>query len=86
MLNFSDASFAGFFAIELDIDIDDSIYAKNGSSKGKRLRCFLQKADDATAARTLKALWEHRSEFLMQTDSQTPLLTLRAGFSVLSRG
>lgn len=74
MLDFSDSSFSEFFAAELDIDIDDSIYAEHGGSKGKRLRCFLLKVDDATAIRTLQALWEHRTEFLARTRQQDPVL------------
>lgn len=73
MLDFSDPSFAEFFAIELDVDIDDPIYAEHGGSKGKRLRCFLQKVDDATAVRTLQALWEHRAQFLAQTGQPDPV-------------
>ena len=60
VLDFTDRTFAQFFAQELNCDIDDSIYAENGRSKAKRLRCFLQKIDTATAVRTLKALWEYR--------------------------
>ncbi|MBI3704853.1 MAG: DUF3644 domain-containing protein [Rhizobiales bacterium] len=60
VLNFSDRTFAQFFAEELNIDIDDPIYAKNGTSKAKRLRCFLQTVDKATVVRTLNALWEYR--------------------------
>lgn len=60
VLNFSDRTFAQFFAEELNIDIDDPIYARTGGSKGKRLRCFLQTADKPTVVRTLKALWEYR--------------------------
>ncbi|QEX15485.1 hypothetical protein FRZ44_07690 [Hypericibacter terrae] len=60
VLNFSDRSFANFFASELQLDIDDPIYAKNGTSKAKRLRCFLQTVDGPTAARTLQALWDYR--------------------------
>lgn len=59
VLNFSDRTLAEFFA-ELDIDIDDPHYARNGTSKAKRLRCFLQSVDIPTAVRTLKALWEYR--------------------------
>lgn len=59
VLNFSDRTFAEFFA-ELDIDIDDPHYARNGTSKAKRLRCFLQSVDIQTAVRALKALWEYR--------------------------
>ena len=57
VLHFSDSTFSQFFATELDVDIYDSAYADFGGSKGKRLRCFLQKVDDRTALLTLKALW-----------------------------
>jgi hypothetical protein len=60
VLNFSDRTFSHFFAEELQVDIDADIYRQNGTSKGKRLRCFLQTVDKATAARTLRALWEYR--------------------------
>ena len=62
VLDFSDASFADFFASELKVNIDDPKYAVKGGPKGKRLRYFLQSCDDAIAARTLCALWEHRTE------------------------
>lgn len=60
VLNFSDRTFTQFFAEELNVDIDDPVYARNGGSKGKRLRCFLQTVDKPTVVRTLKALWEYR--------------------------
>lgn len=60
VLNFSNPTFSRFFADELNVDIDDPMYAEQGGSKGKRLRCFLQKVDVPTAVRTLKALWEYR--------------------------
>ena len=60
VLNFSDRTFAQFFAEELNIDIDDPAYATDGRSKGKRLRRFLQTVDKKTAVRTLNALWEYR--------------------------
>lgn len=69
VLNFSDRTFAQFFAEELNIDIDDPLYARNGTSKGKRLRCFLQAVDKPTLVRTLKALWEYR-EALRQRSGQ----------------
>lgn len=64
VLDFSDRTYSQFFAAELDVDIDDPIYATNGGSKGKRLRRFLELADDATSARTLQALWELRSDYI----------------------
>jgi hypothetical protein len=60
VLNFSDRTFAQFFAEELNIDIDDPAHARNGTSKAKRLRHFLQTADRPTAVRVLHALWEYR--------------------------
>jgi hypothetical protein len=35
VLNFSDRTFAQFFAEELNIDINDPVYSRNGGSKGK---------------------------------------------------
>ena len=60
VLDFSNRTFSDFFNRELELDIDAAIYAADGISKGKRLRCFLGLADDGTAARTLRVLWEHR--------------------------
>lgn len=60
VLNFSNPTFTRFFADELNVDIDDPVYAENGTSKGRRLRCFLQKVDLPTVVRTLRALWEYR--------------------------
>lgn len=69
VLNFSDRTFAQFFAGELNIDIDAPTYAQAGSSKAKRLRHFLQTVDKSTIVKTLKALWEYR-EALRQRSEQ----------------
>ncbi len=60
VLDFSNPTFSRFFADELNVDIDDPVYAEHGGSKGKRLRCYLQKVDAQTVVRTLRALWEYR--------------------------
>ncbi|KKI19738.1 MULTISPECIES: restriction endonuclease [Sphingomonas] len=60
VLDFSNRTFAEFFVRELEIDIDAPQYAVDGTSKAKRLRCFLAQVDDGTAARTLRVLWEQR--------------------------
>jgi len=60
ILDFSNRTFGDFFNRELGIDIDAPAYATDGTSKAKRLGCFLKKVDDGTAARALRALWEHR--------------------------
>lgn len=69
VLNFSDRTFTQFFQSELGINIDAALYARNGTSKGKRLRCFLQTVDAAIAARTLTALWNYR-EALREHDGR----------------
>lgn len=74
VLNFSDVTFSEFFATELDVDIDDPVYAEDGSSKGKRLRCFLRKVDNATAARALQALWEYRRDHIQSTATTDPVI------------
>ncbi len=73
MLDFSDTSFADFFASELKVNIDDPKYSANGGSKGKRLRYFLQTCDEATAVRTLTAIWEHRREYLARSGDADPV-------------
>ena len=60
VLNFSNRTFAQFFVDELNVDINDQVYAVNGISKARRLRCFLKSVDSPTAVRTLKALWNYR--------------------------
>ena len=60
VLNFNDRTFAQFFAEELNVDIGDSTYGKNGTSKGKRLKCFIQTVDKSSVVKTLLALWEYR--------------------------
>lgn len=60
ILDFSDRTFSDFFVREFDIDIDAPECKDEGTSKAKRLRCFLGKVDDTTAARALRVLWEYR--------------------------
>jgi len=83
VLDFSDTGFADFFALELKVNIDDPKYAANGGSKGKRLRYFLQTCDDATAVRTLTALWEHRSEYLARTSGKDPVVNAESRYQAL---
>lgn len=66
VLNFNDRAFTIFFAQELNIDINDPVYAVNGTSKAKRLRCFLQLVDKPLIIRTLQALWEYREAVRLQ--------------------
>src|SRR5947209_19845601 len=60
VLDFSDRTFRNFFAEELNVDIDDDAYQKNGTSKLKRLKCYLQTVDQDAAIAALRALWNYR--------------------------
>ena len=83
VLDFSDTSFADFFALELKVNIDDPKYAANGGSKGKRLRYFLQNCDDATAVRVLTALWEYRSDYLARSGGKDPVIDAQSRYQGL---
>lgn len=73
VLDFSDVSFSAFFAAELNVDIENPQFSVNGRSKGKRLKCFLQSCNDSDAVRLLAALWEHRNEHLLRTNTPDPI-------------
>jgi hypothetical protein len=60
VLDFSDRTFAAFFAEELGIDIDEPRFSVDGTSKAKRLRFFLKTSDQDLRVRTLLALWDYR--------------------------
>jgi hypothetical protein len=60
VLDFSDRTFAAFFAEELGINIDEPKYNAEGTRKAKRLRYFLKSTDPSLRIRTLLALWEYR--------------------------
>lgn len=60
VLDFSNPTFAQFFMEEVGVNIDEAQYFASGSSKAKRLRCFFSLADDKTAAKAIKTLWEYR--------------------------
>jgi hypothetical protein len=84
VLDFSDRTFSQFFGSEFNIDIDDLRYSDMGSSKGKRLRRFLQLTDDATAARVLSSLWEYRLALI--DGGKDPVANAKGRFSaVLSK-
>lgn len=83
VLNFSDRTFAHFFAEELAIEIDDRRYSVDGTSKAKRLRYLLNQSDPPTRVRILKALWEYRLAQHRRSRSPEPIPTARADFERL---
>lgn len=64
-LNFSDRTFAHFFAEAVNIDIDAPEYRVEGDSKGRRMRYFLRSQPDYTVARLLNALWDYRVDLVL---------------------
>lgn len=62
ILNFSDKTMRKFFEEELSIDIDNDIYKDDGTSKAKRLRCFIKKTDRDIVLKVLDKLWAYRKK------------------------
>ncbi len=57
--DFTNATFNSFFNREVGVHIYADEYGELGGSKGKRLRCFLEKAPDDLAVQALRALWSY---------------------------
>lgn len=70
ILDFSDKTMREFFEEELSIDIDSDIYKDDGTSKAKRLRCFIKKSDRETVLAVLDKLWAYRKT--MKAPMMTP--------------
>ncbi|WP_229720824.1 hypothetical protein [Dyella nitratireducens] len=86
VLNFSDASMHAFYVHDLNVDIDAPEYRADGTSKAKRIRCFLRKVSDAEAARVLRVLWEYRQAMYLRSGKPDPLPNAESMFlSVMVR-
>ncbi len=83
VLNFSDKTFARFFAEELEIDIDDLRYHAKGRSKANRMRAFLEVSDAATVVRALNALRQYRQAMYEQFDKQEDIKNEEGRFQQL---
>lgn len=59
VLDFTDRTFSAFFS-EHGVQIDDPYFSVEGTSKAKRLRCFLSLTQPPFAGRVLAALLQHR--------------------------
>ena len=74
---FSDTSFGHFFIDKVGIDIHDSKYQKNGTSKAKKLREFWDVEHDQVVGQIVLALVEHveenLSEYSGEYDKKKPL-------------
>lgn len=60
VLDLTNRDLAELVRDEVQVDIEDPCYATAGTSKAKRLQTLLTESDAATAARLLRALWDHR--------------------------
>ena len=60
VLNFSDRTMSQFFDYELSVDIDSEKYRRFGTSKAKRLRCFLATENSSIVVKTLRTTWDYR--------------------------
>jgi hypothetical protein len=83
VLDFSDRTFAAFFAEELDVEINDRKYFAEGSSKAKRLRYFLKISEVPMRIRVLRALWEYRSAFYRRTGAKDQIKNAETEFNSL---
>lgn len=70
VLDFTNATFAAFFEDEIGVDIYQSQFAVEGTSKAKRLRFFLRKVQPELAAKTIAALWDYRTELVGDASPQ----------------
>lgn len=60
VLDFSNRTFSEFFYGELGVDIDAPRFEIDGTSKAKRLRCYLRQTRIDEVVKTLLALWVYR--------------------------
>jgi hypothetical protein len=72
VLDFSNNTFASFFAQELDEDIYQERFSARGTSKMNRLRCYLELATDEKAAKALHGLWEYRETLQNSFKTEVP--------------
>lgn len=80
VLDFSDRTFSDFFSEELGVDIDGPDYRLDGSSKGKRLRCFLKRCSPELRIRALLALWEYRQHLQGRKSTPDPVAHAEEAF------
>ena len=83
VLDFSNRTFSEFFIEELAINIDDSAFDINGTSKAKRLRCYLRQASTDNVIKVLLALWEYRETIRRRAGKKEAIAEAKAEFFLL---
>jgi restriction endonuclease Mrr len=83
VLDFSNRTFSEFFIEELGINIDNPAYDVNGTSKAKRLRCYLRQTNTSDVVTVLLALWEYREVLRRRAGKEENLAEAKTEFFLL---
>ncbi len=83
VLDFSNRTFSEFFIEELHINIDDPTFEINGTSKAKRLRCFMRQASSNSVLKVLLALWEYREAIRRRSRKEEDIAEAKEEFFLL---
>jgi hypothetical protein len=83
VLDFSNQSFADFFADEFGVDIYSPVYAEGGGSKAKRLRYYLRHAPITDVIKALLALWDYREVSRRRSGEEEKIPHAKADFCTL---
>lgn len=78
VLDFSDRTFPEFFEDEFGVEIFSPENKANGNSKRNCLTTFLGRADQHTALRVLRALWDRREGLLESAPTSEEVTAARA--------
>lgn len=71
VLDLSNEDFQHFIKQVASVDIENPKYYRNGSSKGKRLKVFLELESNEIVGKTLKALLDHFEAYQTMNDVET---------------
>jgi len=73
VMDFTNRTFGEFFRDDVGVDIyDDAYLMDGGTSKGKRLRSFMQRAQKNAVLKALQGLWEYRVAYMAGRDDPVP--------------
>lgn len=73
VMDFTNRTYQEFFRDEVGVDIyNDAYLVNNANSKGKRLRAFMQKAQQAAIVKALHGLWEYRVAYMTGQEDNVP--------------
>ncbi|SCY89674.1 abortive infection family protein [Paracoccus tibetensis] len=87
VLDFSDRTFNDFFfeTVQIDPSTNVGLFIGRGTSKAKRLRCFIEKAQPHLVAKVLRELWEYRDARTYVSDAAAEEKIRKTYFNVIAR-